>query len=226
MRIHPLVALIDHTTHARVDTDLLARALSHQAQYHFQAVWGASATVATFDSELHTPPGTWFLTLFNDSDQAGALGYHDFNAGVPIGKVFVETDMKYGALPSVTASHELLEMLADPDISRCYQTSNTRFHALEVGDPVEADADGYPVYGLQMSNFILPSWFGQNGVPADGRFDYRGQLSKPLTLREGGYVSYWENGGWHQTDAFGRERPLTEDDSPRWRDRNQASWSS
>jgi hypothetical protein len=77
-----------------------------------------------------------------------------------------------------------------------------------------------------MSNFILPSWFGQNGVPADGRFDYRGQLSKPLTLREGGYVSYWENGGWHQADAFGRERPLGQDDSPRWRDRNQASWSS
>jgi hypothetical protein len=126
----------------------------------------------------------------------------------------------------VTASHELLEMLADPDISRCYQTSNSRFHALEVGDPVEADDDGYDVYGLRMSNFILPSWFGQNGVPANGRFDYRGLLDKPLSLRPDGYASWWEGGSWHQVDAFGRKRPLTDDDSPRWRDRNQASWSS
>jgi hypothetical protein len=138
-------------------------------------------------------------------------------------KIFVATDLQYGALPSVTASHELLEALADPDISRAYQTGNARFHALEVGDPVEADSDGYQIYGLQMSNFILPAWFGQNGVPSDGRYDRQHQLTAPLSLRSGGYASYWQGGAWHQVDARGAERALTEDDSPRWRDRNQAA---
>jgi hypothetical protein len=221
VRIHPLVALVDQTSQHRVDVALLARALSYQAQYHFQPHWGSSATVTPFSASTPIPPDAWQLVLLDDSDQAGALGYHDWTAaGFPIGKVFVETDHKYGALPSVTASHELLEMLADPDISRCYQTGNARFHALEVGDPVEADADGYQVYGLQMSNFILPTWFGQNGVPSDGRYDRLGQLTAPLSLRAGGYASYWSGGGWHQVDARGRWRPLTDDDSPRWRDRN------
>jgi len=49
--------------------------------------------------------------ILDDSDQAGALGYHDLTSdGLPIGKVFAASDLKAGTSWTVTASHELLEM--------------------------------------------------------------------------------------------------------------------
>lgn len=61
--------------------------------------------------------GSWWLGIFDDSDVPGALGYHDVtNEGLPLGKVFAGTDIKYEANWTVALSHELLEMLADPEI--------------------------------------------------------------------------------------------------------------
>jgi hypothetical protein len=37
--------------------------------------------------------------------------------GFPIGKVFAASDLKAGTSWTVTASHELLEMLGDPNIN-------------------------------------------------------------------------------------------------------------
>ena len=54
----------------------------------------------------------------DDSDQASALGYHDMTSeGLPLGKVFGTTNLKFGTNWTVTASHELLEMLGDPSIN-------------------------------------------------------------------------------------------------------------
>jgi hypothetical protein len=48
------------------------------------------------------------------ADTAGALGYHDLtHDGQPISKVFVKTTIKDGELVSVTACHELFEMVID-----------------------------------------------------------------------------------------------------------------
>lgn len=204
------------------DEDVAAAvaALQHQVTYHFEPHWNEGASLL-FEPAVH--PDTWNVVILDDSDQAGALGYHDFDPGHPVAKVFAKTDQHYGLSWTVTASHEVLEMLADPDVSRAYQTGNARFHALEVGDPVEADADGYAINGVLVSDFILPAWFGQGEA---GPVDYCRRLSEPLSLRPGGYASVWQGGGWHQVDARGAERPLADDDSPRWRDRGKASWSS
>jgi hypothetical protein len=217
-RLHPLVAVVNHSTVVS-DADLAVamRALQHQALYHYEPHWGNSATLVTAEDAI---PGAWLLLILDDSDQAGALGYHDFDPGTPAGKVFAKTDQKYGLSWTVTASHELLEMLADPDVSRCYQTGNTRFHALEVGDPVEADADGYKIHNVLVSNFVLPSWFGQGGAYP---YDFCRQLEEPLTLRPGGYESFWLDGSWRQKDAEGKDRVPDAEDSPRFRDRNQRS---
>ena len=54
----------------------------------------------------------------DDSDQAGALGYHDLtSAGLPMGKVFARTDLQNNLSWTVTVSHELLEILGDPMIN-------------------------------------------------------------------------------------------------------------
>ena len=58
--------------------------------------------------------------MTDNPDQAGALGYHEITSqGTPLGKVFAKLDLQSGASWTVTLSHELLEMLADPWINWC-----------------------------------------------------------------------------------------------------------
>ncbi len=48
-------------------------------------------------------------------DAPGTLAYRDLTpAGPPVSRVFVKTTLAAGALVSVSASHELVEMPADP----------------------------------------------------------------------------------------------------------------
>src|ERR1051326_6400732 len=137
-------------------------ALQHQVSYDFKPYWNEGARLVWVPSGSSPPTGagSWLLSILDDSDQAGALGYHDVTAdNTPLMKVFAKTDRDNNLSWTVTASHEILETLADPWINSAWQTSNTEFVALEVGDPVEADELGYTIDGVLVSDFILPAWF-------------------------------------------------------------------
>src|SRR5216684_5689352 len=100
--------------------ELVIPALQEQVSWDFAPAWGRDAQLSFVPSG--TPPsmvgGNWQLIVCDDSDQAGALGYHDLTKdGLPLGKVFAKTDLQYGEKWSTTASHEFLEMLGDPDIN-------------------------------------------------------------------------------------------------------------
>jgi hypothetical protein len=133
---------------------------------------------------------------------AGALGYHDFTPdGRPISYVFAADDKKYGYNPTVTATHEIAEMIADPWISEAFQVYDNEFYAKEIADPCESDADGYTITvegfpAIQVSDFVLPNWF----IPGShGKFDWCGYISKPLQILAGGYMSVFVSGkGWTQ----------------------------
>jgi hypothetical protein len=93
-------------------------ALQTQVHRDFGPIWGIDADLSFVPKGTQPPAGSWWLVVLDDSDQAGALGYHDVtNDGLPIGKIFAKTDMKYGANWTITLSHELLEMLGDPEIN-------------------------------------------------------------------------------------------------------------
>lgn len=135
------------------------------------------------------------LTFMDRADVAGALGYHWTTPdGLPYGVIGVLDDRDAGLSVSVTASHELLEMAGDLPASAAGQVTDMDWAAWELCDPVEADRDGYEAGGVQVSNFILPSWF-ISGSP--GPWDFRGQLNGPLRLRRGGYIAWWNpQQGW------------------------------
>ena len=199
-------------------------ALQHQVSYDFKPYWNEGARLVWVPSGSAPPTGAgaWVLSILDDSDQAGALGYHDVTAdNTPLMKVFAKTDQDNGLSWTVTASHEILEALADPWISAAWQTSNTEFVALEVGDPVEADELGYTINGVLVSDFILPAWYvsGLN-VP---KYDFADHLSGPLQVAPGGYVSIFVScKGWTQKQM--RDGELVdverEADDPRFRDRS------
>jgi hypothetical protein len=233
VRVYPIVSVTNNSTVLSDDEiqNQIMPALQHQVSYHFKPYWDSGANLR-WAGKIPLP-NTWELAFLNDSDQAGALGYHDFDPkALPVAKVFAATDKQYGLSPSVTASHEILEMLADPYINLAAQTSDTEFYGYEVGDPVEADADGYtinvagrgqPAIDVLVSNFILPLWFISES--AGRQYDYKGLLTKPLEVRQDGYVSIYTSGqGWGQYQNKNNKLisvPL-ENDNPRFRNRGKA----
>jgi hypothetical protein len=145
------------------------------------------------------------MSILDDSDQAGALGYHTLDTKKhPLGFVFAKSDQDAGLSWTVTASHELLEMLGDPyaNLSVQIRDDGTAV-AYETADAVEADNLGYTIGSTLVSDFVLPSWFIA-GSP--GPWDLKGHCTGPLQLLPGGYIGVWVPGkGWTQATARGDE---------------------
>lgn len=93
-------------------------ALQTQMHRDFAPVWGIDADLVFVLTGQQPAANAWWLVILDNSDQTGALGYHDLTPqGLPLGKIFAGTDLQYGEQWTVTASHELLEMLGGPDIN-------------------------------------------------------------------------------------------------------------
>jgi hypothetical protein len=181
----------------------IAAALQTQVSRDFAPIWGVDAQVA-FYPRGHQPADAWWLAAFDTSDQAGALGYHDVTpTGLPLGKAFVGSDIQAGYSPSVTISHELLEMLGDPQINRTAQFNPTSFYAYEACDAVEAYKLGYKIGDVLVSDFVTLDWFGAFQGPGV-TYDFMKHLTKPWQLAKGGYIGVWTpHGGWTQKTAEG-----------------------
>lgn len=204
------IAIVNEST--VVTTDQVrqwAIAIQQQITLHVAPIWGYRATLFTYPTKKGDviPPNMWQCAILDDSDQAGALGYHDFTAsGQPLGKVFAKTCQQAGSSVSVCMSHEIIEMLADPLLNLMTADPRTqtptRFYAFELCDPVEDDSLGYHVGGVLVSDFVLPGWFvPASDVPAM-QVDWMDRLTAPLSLATGGYMAYYVPGqGWQQPNA-------------------------
>jgi len=187
-------------------------ALQTQVHRDFAPVWGVDADLTFVGHGATAPPGSWWLTVLDNSDQAGALGYHDrTDEGLPLGKAFAGTDIQAGNSWTVTVSHELLEMLGDPDIDLCaYAPKNgggMLLYAYEVCDACEADSTGYNINGTLVSDFVYPAWF-ESFRTAGTQFDYRSLIQQPFGLLTEGYISVFDTtntDGWTQTSPQGAQ---------------------
>ncbi|KDB07801.1 hypothetical protein LIG30_3003 [Burkholderia sp. lig30] len=208
------VSIINAST-VLTDAQVQAAVPALQTQVHrdFAPAWGIDADLTFIPTGAAPAGGSWWLTILDNSDQAGALGYHDVtNEGLPLGKVFAGTDIQNNAKWTVTASHELLEMLADPEINLTVfvQPSATAgvLYAYEVCDACEADQFGYDINGVAVSDFVYPAWFEAFRNAGSARFDHGERLQKPVpALLAGGYIGAFDvafGGGWNQITAEGR----------------------
>ena len=199
----PVIAITNAST-CLADAQVAAAipALQRQVSVDFRAFWGADCQLEFLATDQPLPEGWWQISVTDNPDQAGALGYHELSSrGTPLGKVFAGLDLQSGASWTVTLSHELLEMLADPWINWCAQGVDGKIYALEVCDAVEADRLGYEIDGVLVSDFITPCWF--EPTHAD-RVDFKRRIAKSLELAAGGYISVLNaSGGWTQVAARG-----------------------
>jgi hypothetical protein len=184
---------------------------------HVREWWPRSVSLVWCPHDKE-PELAWKLVFADKSDQAGDLGYHDFTPdGRPISYVFAAD---IDSLPSltITATHEIAEMIADPWISENFQITDTRFFAKEICDPCEADEYGYSIKvdgsrAVKVSDFVLPKWF----IPGStGQFDRNKKIDEPLKILPGGYMSVYTPGrGWRQVGARKGRRVAVLGDDPK-----------
>jgi hypothetical protein len=180
-----------------VPFDKLTSTLQRCFDQYFLPVWGYPVKLYNTDAPK---PTDWQFLYIDDADTAGALGYHDLTKdGQPVSKVFVKTTLEDHQVVSVTACHELFEMVIDPIANLWAQATDGTEYAYEMSDPVEEDT--FAVDGVLMSNFVHPSWFEPFKHPPGTKFDHLGLLTKPFSMTKGGYMIIKKKG--KATEVFG-----------------------
>ena len=199
------VALIDQTTGAVVppaELQQIAAALQQQVDNDLASTWGVRADISTLAAGDAVPPGTWLVKIIDSLPDAG--GVHLDDQGQPYAEAV------NGPQLSIAISHELLEMLVDPWGNRFTQAADIDpnyagrqvFYLVEVGDPCEVSS--YDIDGVQVSDFILPSFYDPNAtLPVDFLNTLAGPL--PQEVPQGCYISWIDpaDGKWHQQTADG-----------------------
>jgi len=190
------------------DADAIVWMQAEQAQVDedWSPHYGIHVVLAIVPKGRKPNAGIWQLIIADDSNQANALGYHETTANDdPIGFAFAKTSAEDGESWTVVASHELLEMLADPGISAVKEQDNAdgsmTFRFKEICDPVEGDNFGYTKNGpdgepykladgtaILVSDFVLPRYWDVE-APTGTKFDIGGFVTAPLQILTGGYMS-------------------------------------
>src|SRR5215472_17820005 len=103
------VALINQTDGDAVSPGKLEEyraALQHQVDNDFAPVWKVRADISVLDARADIPPGTSPLNIVDSL--TGRAGVHTNEEGLPSAEAVNDDEL------SITLSHELLELLADP----------------------------------------------------------------------------------------------------------------
>jgi len=192
----PKIAVFNKaTTPLGVDLNKLIAAMQIYIDKFIVPVW---ATPAKLVKSTGFIKGAWAMVFLDDADTEGALAYHDLTPdGLPISKVFVRTTLKNGDLVSVSASHELVEMLVDPAINLMSTGPDEKaVYAYESADPVEDLT--FNVNGIPMSDFVYPAYFETFHKPGSVQFDQLNKVKKPFQILKGGYQIIFKGGKWSQ----------------------------
>jgi hypothetical protein len=196
-----LSVINESTAISDADVKLMIAAFQTQWNRDLAPVWDLGEAQFTWSLKTQQPPAnSWWVVFLDDSDQAGALAYHDVtDTGLPIAKVFVKTLQSDSASVSVGATHEICEMAVDPTINLSAQDHEGTFWAYEICDPVESDQYGYDIGGILVTDFVTPAWFGfQN---ASGDLDFQRHASQAFAVLSGGYAQKFGKNGWEQVNG-------------------------
>jgi hypothetical protein len=192
----PHVALVpDSPSVSLADISPVAAAIQKQVTRDFGPLWNVNATVDAFATLESVPVDYWPVIIKDDINQPGAAGFHTDNNGQPFSLVQASPGWQ------LTASHETLEMLADPFGNRTVAGTPppkspapvSKFprvtYLVEVCDPCEDESFAYEVNGIGLSDFLTPHYYDPNGSTGV-RYSFRGNIKAPHTVIEGGYVSF------------------------------------
>lgn len=184
----------------------VASALQIQVIRDFGPLWNVTANVLPYHKLEDVPAGTWPLVIMDSIDNPGAEGIHQDQNGLPISLV------KFDSGWTLTASHECLEMLADPNGDRMKQGlspvayQGTVDFLCEVCDPCEDPSFAYEINGIVVSDFILPAYYGNIFTDMENlKYDFTENIKKPFEIPQNGYISWKVGDVWFQRTNFGKD---------------------
>jgi hypothetical protein len=198
-----LVSEIDD--HDPTDMARVGAALQRQATRDFGPVWDVRATLDVFPKLEDVPVGYWPMMIVEDVQ--GAAGIHLDKDGQPFALIEMSDSW------SLTASHEMLEMLADPFGNRLVPGASVKRgqgrveYLVEVCDPSEAAEFGYTVNDMLVSDFYTPRFFDPVHSPAI-RYSFTDAIKRPRQVLRGGYLSWHDpkTDHWWQQTWFGARK--------------------
>ena len=183
----------------------VSAALQKQITRDLSEQWDVQGTIDPFVSLHDVPPGYWPIIVRDDIGQ-DAAGVHCDDTGQPMALITSDLDW------SITASHEVLEMLIDPFGNRRIAGQSVSpdqgrvEYLVEVSDPVSGKS--YPVNGVKVSDFFTRRFF--DPVRVDGvQYSFMGNLTGPRQILFGGYLTWFEpvGGEWWQQSWFAGDQP-------------------
>jgi hypothetical protein len=205
------VSLVDESSQGVPARKLhdVAQALQTQVTQHLSPAWKVHARV-----KAGAVAGAWPIRIVDDLGDPRVGGVHLDDHGRPYALV------RAGAGWSITASHELLELLVDPFGRKFVHAADiapgsdghTVAYLVEVADPCEVFS--YRVDGVAVSDFVMPAYYDP---AARGQVDFLGRLARPFDVPRGCYLSWLdpEDGHWHQKTPDGRFTRSREPADPR-----------
>lgn len=197
----------------------MAQAAHFQMYYNLSPVWGlVPLPVIYFPPTMQLPTYSIPALLFDNSDQANALGYH---TETPDGQFFLRAFaapvLDNGGVvlgdtngsPSVASvlTHETCETVVDRTVNEWVDgptIDQGSSYAKEVCDPVESDSYLLRLSDqtiVSVSNFVTPAWF-DSAAPTNMPRDFMGRVASSFTMSPGGYMVVRSAPGTEQ-DVFG-----------------------
>jgi hypothetical protein len=197
--------------HEPGDVSRVAAALQRQATRDLGPIWEVAATVDAFPTLEDVPVGYWPMVVKGDIGFRGAAGIHLDKDGQPFALI------TYNDSWSLTASHEMLEMLADPWGNRLIpgqspKPDQGRVEILvEISDPSEHADFGYTVNDILVSDFYTPQFFDPQ-ASSGARYSFTGAIKNPREVLRGGYISWHDpvSDHWWQQRWFRAEPEFTD----------------
>ena len=200
------VGLVDKTN--EINPDLIqsvAAALTIQVTRDLPQFWNVQANVTYLRNSAKIPAGVWPVFMVK-SLPPGEGGFHTDKHNQPYAKIIASPTSDEW---TVDASHEIIEMLIDPNGNRLQNSTSIEIvkgkiqdgtgefgYLVEGCDPCEADKYTYPIQGVQVSDFITPHFY--DPIHTNGtRYSFTGAIEHPRQILPGGYIS-WVN---HETDT-------------------------
>jgi hypothetical protein len=196
-----LVSTVDEVDFAELS--MASAAIQKQITRDFAPVWNVTATIDAFAALTDVPLGYWPIIVV---EAVAHGGQHRDRNGQPFALI------EGGASWPLAASHEALEMLADPFGNRLIagfspvEAQGRVEFLVEVCDPCEDDDFAYTANGVLVSDFYTPNYFDPVAAPGV-RYSFSGAITKPREVLAGGYLTWHEptSGDWFQLRRFTAE---------------------
>ncbi len=97
--------------------------------------------------------------------------------------------MQGGVAWTMAASHDLMEMLANPMLNLTVfdaadNGTSGKLYVREICDPVSSPEYTYKIDGVVVSDFVFPSWFEAFRKKGSSQFDFGNHLKSPFRTRQ------------------------------------------